>query len=339
MARMTRSRSDLASLPPAEVGQKRKRGTTSSSRSELKRRRSSPVLESDQAEPEASDEDAELDQEEAELDSCMSFHSLPSVVTPLRIPRISADEFLLHQAPKWQLNRLRKEDLSRLYALAGLDQQYDDEHDLLKKSTLLTRIMAARPSSSASRHHVLPDHSSNDGGSEEETDIEAVAPSPKRAKVLRRRTTENIGLGHVSATTTRSASMHNLSKYAEKRGKQSGNAVNTRNLRFVLYVFLTVSSSLKVLIDAAVIERRAHRLAPHLRMSYLSLHPPAKLALKPQGKGKERGRGSRSKSNSVLRTLTPSPLLMKPTTMMGLRQSLLSMRDLVVLSRQHPSVL
>lgn len=76
MTRLTRSKSDLASLVPAEVGQKRKRGTTSSARSELKRRKSSPVLESDEEEHVASEEEDQMDQDEAELDSCTPFDNL-----------------------------------------------------------------------------------------------------------------------------------------------------------------------------------------------------------------------------------------------------------------------
>lgn len=148
-------------------------------------------------------------------------------------PPLSADEFLLHEAPKWHLNRLRKEVLVRLYDSARLDAEYDDDEatHLLKKSTIVGRIMAARPSSSSSPRYQAFEDSSNDGGAEEESDAEAIAPNPKRAKVLKRRATENLGFGRTPTVTTRSSSMHDISRFADKRGNHSSsNKANARRL-------------------------------------------------------------------------------------------------------------
>jgi hypothetical protein len=52
-----------------------------------------------------------------------------------------ADDFLLTSAPKWQLNRLRKDQLSRLYELAGFDDANDVER--FTKSDLVNGILSS----------------------------------------------------------------------------------------------------------------------------------------------------------------------------------------------------
>jgi hypothetical protein len=91
---------------------------------------------------------------------------------------------LINSAPPKQLSRLRKSDLIRLYALAGLS----DDADSLTKSELVEAIISARddfpelpPSSPPGRGDNSSDYCSSDDGNvagDEETDVSgAIAAS------------------------------------------------------------------------------------------------------------------------------------------------------------------
>lgn len=105
----------------------------------------------------------------------------------------SADDYLINSAPAPQLQRLRKDDLLRLYALAGLS----DDAESLTKSEIVDCIVAARddlaslpPSSPPGRGGDLSDYSSDDGNfAENEADEERADETPRGVFSLRRRAT------------------------------------------------------------------------------------------------------------------------------------------------------
>ena len=109
----------------------------------------------------------------------------------------SADDHLINSASSKQLSRLRKNDLIRLYTLAGLS----DDADSLTKSDLVEAIISARddfpelpPSSPPGRGDNSSDYCSSDDGNmggDEETDAGGghAASTSQRHPGLRRRAT------------------------------------------------------------------------------------------------------------------------------------------------------
>ncbi|TDL25008.1 hypothetical protein BD410DRAFT_72283 [Rickenella mellea] len=162
----------------------------------------------------------ESDAEETELDDCMSLSlvgdSLDNTVVNL------ADDFLINEAGPRQLQRLKKDELMRVYSLAGLSDPPDD----LTKTALITAIMSARedggdvpPSSPPGR---TDGHSSgyssddgNDGGGEE-TDIPRTSPH----HLLRRRiTVQDLGRTVSRPMKGRSLSLNNALSQSVTGGK------------------------------------------------------------------------------------------------------------------------
>ncbi|QRV86143.1 Tyrosine kinase family catalytic domain protein [Ceratobasidium sp. AG-Ba] len=188
-------------------------------RSGLKRRKS--VAES----PPDGDDDTDA----MELDSGTSTHGDEESQT-------QSDEHLIHRAAAWQLRRLRKDALVRLYMLASGPECIPDPSTELTKPELIDALLGARSASSlptpsrsppdtrASKDREIKDlparprrrtvshpapssvpaSLSCDGGDEADPD----APSSKRLKLAKRRTVPAIGVGAPSAhriTRTRSA--------------------------------------------------------------------------------------------------------------------------------------
>ncbi|KAG8734088.1 hypothetical protein FRC11_012238 [Ceratobasidium sp. 423] len=144
-----------------------------------------------------------------------------------------SDEHLIHRAAAWQLRRLRKDALVRLYMLASGPSCTPDPSTELTKPELIDALLGARaassslPTPSRSPPHTralsreikdlparprrrtvshpapVPASLSCDGGDEADGDE---APSSKRMKLAKRRTVANIGNGPPSAQrVTRSA--------------------------------------------------------------------------------------------------------------------------------------
>ncbi|CAE6516898.1 unnamed protein product [Rhizoctonia solani] len=145
-----------------------------------------------------------------------------------------SDEHLIHRAAAWQLRRLRKDALVRLYTLASGPSCTPDPSTELTKPELIDALLGARaassslPTPSRSPPHTralsreikdlparprrrtishpapVPASLSCDGGDEADGDE---APSSKRMKLAKRRTVANIETGASSAqrvTRTRS---------------------------------------------------------------------------------------------------------------------------------------
>ncbi|KAG7092734.1 hypothetical protein E1B28_009062 [Marasmius oreades] len=148
----------------------------------------------------------------------------------------NTDEHLLSSAPLRTLTRLRKEELIRLYNLAGLSG--NDDPESLTKSRLAEDIIAARddfaslpPSSPLGRGAGLSDYSS-----EGECEVEEPEEEVLGAKFLRRRATTNDishGPGHVKRSSgnpkplkNRSFSMGHIDNngpaYGHQRSTSSG---------------------------------------------------------------------------------------------------------------------
>lgn len=128
-----------------------------------------------------------------------------------------ADEFLINEASARQLLRLRKDELMRIYVVAGLS----DDTESLTKPELVDAIISARddiaslpPSSSPGRgDDNSSDFSSDDGNfaGGEETDAGAKYMA---ASSLRRRATVN-GIGHITrALKTRSLSLGQVNAHS-----------------------------------------------------------------------------------------------------------------------------
>ncbi|KAG8856025.1 hypothetical protein FRB96_006592 [Tulasnella sp. 330] len=137
-------------------------------------------------------------------------------------PMDSSDDFYISSALPWQLQKLLKDELLRLYHLAGLENEGDD--DDLTKVDIVNAIVLARKRSRSSGHSSPPSTSSrrrttndsarsppssqdggNDAGAEDSEDV-SENQTHKRARVVRRHA--NIGLGHPGSVTklTKSAS-------------------------------------------------------------------------------------------------------------------------------------
>ena len=117
-----------------------------------------------------------------------------------------ADERLLWRAPKWQLNRLRKQDLIRLLGVAGLG----DAEENVTRPEIIARLLEARTRQSRGRQS--SETSSNDGGAEEDSDGQVLSPQARRRTNLpaRRATERHTQSGVQNPVATRSASMGNL---------------------------------------------------------------------------------------------------------------------------------
>lgn len=163
---------------------KRQRSQNESSEEDFS---SQHTMEVDDVEENPEDWSSDLsDAEEALLDDCE--YTFPSNVIRANNNYCSiADEYLIHQADSRELNRLRKDELVRLYALAGLADSPDD----LTKSELINSIISGRlddeelpPSSPPSKTDGgFSSDEGHDGGGEE-TDAVHSSRSP-----LRRRST------------------------------------------------------------------------------------------------------------------------------------------------------
>ncbi|KAF8610526.1 hypothetical protein BDV93DRAFT_18869 [Ceratobasidium sp. AG-I] len=210
---------------------KRKRRTPdenaapTAARASLKRRKS--VVEA----PEDDDEDDEQTTDAMELDSGASTHEGEESQT-------QSDEHLIHRAAAWQLRRLRKDALVRLYMLASGPECTPDPSTELTKPELIDALLGARsvsslPTPSRSPPHTralkdreikdlparprrrtvshpapVPASLSCDGGDEADPD----APSSKRLKLAKRRTVPALGIGAPPAhrvTRTRSTQIDN----------------------------------------------------------------------------------------------------------------------------------
>ncbi|KDN51792.1 hypothetical protein RSAG8_00340, partial [Rhizoctonia solani AG-8 WAC10335] len=120
-----------------------------------------------------------------------------------------SDEHLIHRAAAWQLRRLRKDALVRLYTLASGPSCTPDPSTELTKPELIDALLGARaassslptPSRSPPHTGVLTSREIKDLPAREACD-EAdgdEAPSSKRMKLAKRRTVANIGNGTPSA--------------------------------------------------------------------------------------------------------------------------------------------
>lgn len=156
------------------------------------------------------------DAEEASLDDC-EFKLTGEIGCHLHFTQ--ADEFLLHTADSRQLNRLRKDDLIRLYHLVGHDCSTDE----VTKAELVDAIISARiddeevpPSSPPGRTDAgSSDDDGNDGGGEE-TDV---FMGPSKSPLRRRMTVQDFGRASQRTAMSRSLSLN-------------GNNVPCKNLEF-----------------------------------------------------------------------------------------------------------
>jgi mitogen-activated protein kinase kinase kinase 13 len=118
-------------------------------------------------------------EEEEDLDSCTLDICSPLYVWVFKKYHFAADNFLIHEAPPRQLVRLRKDELVRLYSLAGLTE----DAELLTKHEIVDCMIAARddlaslpPSSPTNGADSGSSDCSSDGGhvaGGEETDFAA----------------------------------------------------------------------------------------------------------------------------------------------------------------------
>ncbi|KAG8735012.1 hypothetical protein FRC12_018259, partial [Ceratobasidium sp. 428] len=176
--------------------------------------------------------DADADETDAmDLDSEASTHGEEESQT-------QSDEHLIHRAAAWQLRRLRKDALVRLYTLASGPECTPDPSTELTKPELIDALLGARSASSLPTPSRSPPHTraskdreikdlparprrrtvshpapmpaslSCDGGDEADPD----APSSKRLKLAKRRTVPALGPGAPPAhrvTRTRSTQIDN----------------------------------------------------------------------------------------------------------------------------------
>ncbi|KAG8979339.1 hypothetical protein FRB90_008082, partial [Tulasnella sp. 427] len=136
-------------------------------------------------------------------------------------PIDSSDDHYVSSAPPWQLRRLKKEDLLRIYGLAGLSSVGDVGEDLTK-TDLINAIVRARKNSKGSatspRNRTASTRSppssfattdGNDAGAEE-SDAFNEEDDFKKARKLRRSATTNtnLGMGLPSTQLKKSQSMN-----------------------------------------------------------------------------------------------------------------------------------
>ncbi|KAG8909260.1 hypothetical protein FRC00_010428 [Tulasnella sp. 408] len=195
-------------------------------------RRATVVVDSGREEPEyGPDEDEETEPEDGPIDSSRPSMALLDV----------ADDHYVSSAPPWQLRRLKKEDLLRIYGLAGLSSVGDVGEDLTK-TDLITAILRARKNSKGSasspRTKTASTHSppssaattdGNDGGAEE-SDVFDDDDDGKRARKLRRSATThaNLGTGLPTTQLKKSRSMN----FREVNGQPESGESSSRRTRF-----------------------------------------------------------------------------------------------------------
>lgn len=151
---------------------------------------------------------------------------------------MSADDHFLFSAPQWQLYKLRKEDILRLYDAAGLTTRDNDGEDMTKNELVAAIIRAVRLASSLCASLITPSHrlcsqrknpttsspprtrgrssppsssctDGNDAGAEE-SDVFTERHERKRARKLGRSATTHavLGLGFPNGGLKRSKSMN-----------------------------------------------------------------------------------------------------------------------------------
>lgn len=218
MGRITRTKSDLAYVESASTGQKRKRTASATTTTGSLKRRKGPSPDDDEDSQSSQDIDEssqggsadspESKEHGAEDDDCR----LPiyTGLRPLMVTAPPADEFLLNYASKWQLQKLRREDLVRLYGLARLD----DDTAELTKTGIVRQIISTRPGRSSTRQSSQTSSSHRvEATDEEATEEPQAGPSRNRSRTtLARRQTENFP-SHLrlrGIPATRSASLGNL---------------------------------------------------------------------------------------------------------------------------------
>lgn len=178
----------------------------------------------------------------------------------------SADEFLLNHAPRWRLQKLRKEDLLRLCALVELNDNMEafNKADIIKEiiSTRSARALSQQTASTSSKSDVT-----------ENEDVEASEPGPsrKRPRTVSRRRTEMFPFTKLRGmAASRSASMGNLPDRLPTRGLPSR----------VRYALFYDSFELPLIFELGgqvpnQITRPAQANWPHLSLSSLPPERPA----------------------------------------------------------------
>lgn len=185
-------------------------------------RRATVVVESSRAEPEdVPDEDDETEPEDGPIDS--------------------SDDHYVSSAPPWQLRRLKKEDLLRIYGLAGLSSVGDVGEDLTK-TDLITAIIRARKNSKGSASsprtrtvstHSPPSSAANTDGNDagaEESDVFDDEDDEKRARKLRRSATTHANLG--SGLPTNQLKKTRSMNFREGNGQPEDGESSSRRTRF-----------------------------------------------------------------------------------------------------------
>ncbi|KAG8914884.1 hypothetical protein FRC01_003878 [Tulasnella sp. 417] len=205
-------------------------------------RRATVVVESSPEEPEqVPEEDEETEPEDGPIDS--------------------SDDHYVSEAPPWQLRRLKKEDLLRIYGLAGLSSVGDVGEDLTK-TDLITAILRAvcipslqsdtyptlttykkqrknsKGSASSPRTRTASTHSppssaantdGNDGGAEE-SDVFDDDDDGKRARKLRRSATTHANL--TSGLPTNQLKKSRSINFREVNGQLEEGESSSRRTRF-----------------------------------------------------------------------------------------------------------
>ncbi|KAG8891591.1 hypothetical protein FRB99_003469, partial [Tulasnella sp. 403] len=146
-----------------------------------------------------------------------------------------SDDYYIASAPPWQLHRLLKDELLRLYDIAGLADEEDGGEDLTKND-LVNAIVRARTNSTGSaasprtrRRISTPPSSSctdgNDAGAEE-SDVVTERKRPRK-QFLRTISISKLGIGHPTPRLAKSATVNHISGSVTTRG-----ASGARRTRF-----------------------------------------------------------------------------------------------------------
>ncbi|KAJ7685453.1 hypothetical protein DFH06DRAFT_43508 [Mycena polygramma] len=206
-------------MPPAQLGSKRKRvpsanenahagGRPTRGSGRLKRLRSDPYDPSEAGEASEMDVDAPASKRwSASASDDESLSDLSSDDDQAE----TTDDHLINAASAKELQRLRKDDLVRLYTAAGLS----DEADALTKSEIIDSIVAARDDVAdlppSSPRGASSDEQDNDADEEEVTHTPTPAGRSRYTNGLRRRATVNESNGAMSRPgKNRSLSMGHL---------------------------------------------------------------------------------------------------------------------------------
>ena len=186
-------------------------------------------------------------EQEEEEQTCASYHILIGNHTDSN----AADDYLIHSATTSELQRLRKNDLVRLYHAAGLSEDAES----LTRQDIIGAIISARddddalgPPSSPPRDG-LSDCSSDDGGNAAaDEDDDDVLPEIRTSPVyLRRRATYQVLDSNVSRkkpkTAARSMSMGNMLptlNHGTTRSRSRGSGGSSNGSAGPRYVTVTV---------------------------------------------------------------------------------------------------